>query len=1480
MHRTVAETLLIAALLAVAPGAVRAQTSQWYPIGPAPINGMFSGGVSGRASVIAVNPDNGQQVWLGTAAGGVWFSANGGQTWKPLSDKVESLAVGAIQLADCDVDGCATVYVGTGENAIRRDTYYGAGLLVGTRVTSDPLVYSWLLRDGTPSFDFHGGSIVDIAVHPGTSGTSTILWIALSSGVTMSSSQATIVAPEPVGGYGLYKSTDQGASWTKLTVNASAGALPTSLRIDPQATGTLYAGFLGRGVFRSTNGGASWCPLNPGIDEGLTCAVGSGLPDPTLVTFDHVEVVPTLNSFAPGSPTYLYATFGFCPNWQFKDCEPSMYKSIDGGATWQQRRVGSTAKSTVYPPPCGFAYSRYTHGLAVHPQDHNIVYLSGVSLCHSAASGGVAVTAHTNAVPGSGPWDWGNLIHLDHHTVVFDPSDPTHRYSTSDGGFAEQTATTGPFAWTPRNERLQITGFQTIASSALTEVVLGASQDNGGQLWSGGLAWDWLPCCGDGGYVVLDADDPKIMYATQNFGSMGISRDGGITWTDPRFTVAPADPWNAFYTPLIQGPGSHALFYGGSRLWRSPDKSATWTQVSPVLSHSVQPDIYPGFDVISAIAVAPGDENRIYVGYYGGGIWTTSNPTADCDDLEPPNPVCALPTDWTPANVGLPSAPVTGIAVSALDPLHAWISLSGFGSYARVWETTDAGQSWVAIDLGLPSGVPANTIAVDHDAADTLLVGLDGNASGASLWRRPSGTSTWVDHSNGLPNAPVMSLSVDATRQRTYVATHGRGAFMRGPAFVLTFEPWVEELISAIPIFGWQFEPGVDCSVQLLEPDGTQCVDSSVDALGGTLRTDADGRLTSSLAGMFDETPLVWACIAGVCAGGVDLASCGTIDQVQVSCGSDTVSHVLHGVQVEVDPASALLRSAALDGGAAAGLGATAPLTFDLVASLHSGDGATRSLCSVAVEIADTDLPSDVLATAAAALAASPVCVAEGVQVALHGGEPTFEEDGFGAGPWLQLQTPTLTGTQLLPAIHAAPGSAPGRCFELRALGLPVRSQLHMLSLQFETAGSGAAGGEVTLVETTGLGTCAITVTTEAGQTGDEIAALVAQAFQEPGIPGPQPHCPSRRNPRDVIATDDRVQTILASTLEVCVTDPGVGIFLKSQDLANVHPVAVCSAATTECSGPAGATVTLDGSGSRDPNSTPGTNDDLVAYRWFLDYGMASQQLLGTGVQLDADLALGSHAVTLVVEDAAGLSGAQTCTMAVVDTVSPSLSATLDPILLWPPNHRLVDVVADVQASDLCGVPTVELVLLVSDEPDDAAGPDDGSTSGDIDAAAIGTDDRAYRLRAERDRSAEGRRYTVETRAVDGAGNMTLVQSFADVPLDVGGIVEPILLDALETAAGTLLNWTPVAGAPSYNVIAGELALITDSGNAYDLGPVVCIEAGSGDATTLGDEDARVPLSGQVFFYVVEFVDGGGPGSGYGTESAAKPRGVAAGACP
>src|SRR5262245_41976136 len=78
----------------------------WFPIGPAPITGGQTYGsgrvdVSGRSSAIAVNPMNANDVWLGTAAGGVWHSTDGGVTWRPMSDDQESLAIGSLALQGC-----------------------------------------------------------------------------------------------------------------------------------------------------------------------------------------------------------------------------------------------------------------------------------------------------------------------------------------------------------------------------------------------------------------------------------------------------------------------------------------------------------------------------------------------------------------------------------------------------------------------------------------------------------------------------------------------------------------------------------------------------------------------------------------------------------------------------------------------------------------------------------------------------------------------------------------------------------------------------------------------------------------------------------------------------------------------------------------------------------------------------------------------------------------------------------------------------------------------------------------------------------------------------------------------------------------------------------------------------------------------------------------------------------------------------------
>src|SRR5262249_33565077 len=152
--------------------------------------------------------------------------------------------------------GCATIYAGTGENSIRRDTYYGMGLLVGQTSGGEFPTFGWTLR-GADLFKF--ASINNVLLDPTTSGGNKTIYVSLSSGVTASASESTVTAPPPPQGYGIYKSTNQGKSWTKLTVAGADGFKPTDLEMDPKNPQILYAGYLGRGIFKTTNGGTSWC---------------------------------------------------------------------------------------------------------------------------------------------------------------------------------------------------------------------------------------------------------------------------------------------------------------------------------------------------------------------------------------------------------------------------------------------------------------------------------------------------------------------------------------------------------------------------------------------------------------------------------------------------------------------------------------------------------------------------------------------------------------------------------------------------------------------------------------------------------------------------------------------------------------------------------------------------------------------------------------------------------------------------------------------------------------------------------------------------------------------------------------------------------------------------------------------------------------------------------------------------------------------
>jgi cysteine-rich repeat protein len=228
------------------------------------------------------------------------------------------------------------------------------------------------------------------------------------------------------------------------------------------------------------------------------------------------------------------------------------------------------------------------------------------------------------------------------------------------------------------------------------------------------------------------------------------------------------------------------------------------------------------------------------------------------------------------------------------------------------------------------------------------------------------------------------------------------------------------------------------------------------------------------------------------------------------------------------------------------------------------------------------------------------------------------------------------------------------------------------------------------------------------------------------------------------------------------------------------------------------------------------------------------------------------------------------CQTTVVDTTPPSITVGVMPDVLWPPNHRMVDVGASVVASDACGPVSVVLESVVSDEPDNAMGIGDGNTVNDIQGHDVGTEDYGFLLRAERAGSGDGRTYTVTYSATDTAGNQAPGVAYVNVPLDD----ETLLLTLDTVSGGTLVSWTNEAEPEPYNVIRTNLADLRDEESGYYLGDAACIEAGSLDQSTLGLEDPEVPAPGEVFLYLVEYDD-----MGFGTPSAAKPRLLDAGGC-
>lgn len=205
----------------------------------------------------------------------------------------------------------------------------------------------------------------------------------------------------------------------------------------------------------------------------------------------------------------------------------------------------------------------------------------------------------------------------------------------------------------------------------------------------------------------------------------------------------------------------------------------------------------------------------------------------------------------------------------------------------------------------------------------------------------------------------------------------------------------------------------------------------------------------------------------------------------------------------------------------------------------------------------------------------------------------------------------------------------------------------------------------------------------------------------------------------------------------------------------NTAPVADAGAdqvVECACNTEQGTQVTLDGTMSSDADGTG------LTYTWTGPFLESPAQGATPTVTLEGGCP-GEYVITLIVSDGIEDSEPNEVVITVEDTKPPEFELSVTPAILWPPNHKMVEIIPSWTVSDECDTePNVSLVGIVSSEDGNTIG--DGQTSDDIE---IGDDGSIY-VRAERSGPGIGRIYTLTYQAVDDSGNVTAGSATVAIP--------------------------------------------------------------------------------------------------------------------
>ena len=604
-------------------------------------------------------------------------------------------------------------------------------------------------------------------------------------------------------GDGIYRSADGGRTWRHLGL--TDGQQIPELAVDPEDPNRLFAAVLGhpygpseeRGIYRSRDGGATW----------------------QRVLFKDADTGGSAVAIDPSRPNVVYAALwqDRLGPWedksQFQGTAGGLFKSSDGGDTWQRLGKGLPADTSqinfsiaaskpdriyavvgtnepgTYSSAAGLGVFRSEDGganwtritsdprpalrigggdlpiIRADPSNPDVVYSTGIVTMKSVDGG--ATWSSLRGAPGGDDYQniWINPHNPDTVALVSDQG----AVVTQNGGktwsswFNQPTAQLYHVSVSPAFPYRVCAGQQESGSMCIS------SRGNDGEITDR----DWHPVgVIEYGYVAPDPLDSDVIYGA---GRNVVSKFHWSTGQVQNVTPIPLRDESVRFDrtqPLIFSPlDPHTLYYAANRVYVTRDGGAAWETISPDLTREdpgIPPSVgtmhAPGMEkqrgAIYSLSASPRDGNILWAGTDDGLLWNTEDAGKHWSNVTPK----LLP----------PWSKITQIDSSHFEPHTAYFSVSRLRAddlHPYIFRTHDGGKTWDTIVNGLPLDAPVNAVR-----EDTQRKGLLFAATEHEVWMSWDDGAHWSSLQINLPHTSMRDLWIQDSD--LIVATHGRSAWI------------------------------------------------------------------------------------------------------------------------------------------------------------------------------------------------------------------------------------------------------------------------------------------------------------------------------------------------------------------------------------------------------------------------------------------------------------------------------------------------------------------------------------------------------------------------------------------------------------------------------------------------------------------------------------------------------------------------------